>query len=131
MLLLQVIFFFFKKKKKFFNFLFYSFRKELQDSSYFEEAGGRSVCDDCFSSKMAKLSVNDTSSTSSSSNQKVEQKSHGKCNSCNQDIFLKSMTAKGKVYHDTCFKCLKCSTLIKNGDAFFTRDNGVICENCG
>jgi hypothetical protein len=99
--------------------------------SFFSLQDGKRLCEPCVTNKLAKLSVSSPPAPAAAAAAAPQQRSLGTCNACAANITGKVVSAGGKSYCAGCLKCLKCARQIGGQDAYFTRDNGVICENCG
>ena len=100
----------------------------LGSSSYYLD-NNKTVCENCVQKQLSNLSI--SSGPPSSAAAPPKQTSLGTCATCSKGISQKVVEAQGKKYCNGCLKCLKCSRSISGGDAFFNRENGVICEDCG
>jgi hypothetical protein len=103
-------------------------KEKLGTASYYVDKN-KTICENCITKKLANLSIDAAPAPSASA--PVKQTSLGSCSTCNKNITGKVVSANGKSFCFGCLKCLKCAKVIGGQDAFFNRENGVICEDCG
>ena len=103
-------------------------KASLVGSSFFSQ-GKQRLCEECITKKLSQLSVAPGPAAAVAA--APQQRSLGTCGACAKDITGKVVSAGGRSYCVGCLKCLKCARAIGGQDAYFTRENGVICENCG
>lgn len=93
------------------------------------EKGDQAFCKVCYGKNFSTTAMKPTEPSSAPSSSSASSGSP-KCPICGKAVFFnEKITALGKDYHKTCFKCKECSKVLRGGE-YSERDEDIYCKAC-